>query len=352
MHLRRQALGQFWASCLGILFLFGSTLASAGEAKPQDNKTQQVKTPAPMSEIMQVAVFEKPAPESIEDLQAIERHVKQLVERVTPCTVAVQVGGAQGSGVIVSKDGYVLTAGHVSGKPGRKVTFTLHDGRRLQGTSLGRNIGIDSGLLKITDSGQWPFVEMGSSKDLKGGQWCLCTGHPGGYQSGRKPVVRLGRVLESRKDVVQTDCTLVGGDSGGPLFDMQGRVIGVHSRIAREVTANFHVPVETYRETWERLAKSEEWGDESRRPVIGIRGDDVKEGCRISEITPGLPAEKEGLKVGDIITLCDGKKVGTLADLIDILGKRKPGDEITLEFLRDGKKETKKLKLVAAAGGR
>jgi serine protease Do len=304
----------------------------------------------PPRETMQVAVFAKSSPESIEDLQAIEQHVKKLAEQVIPRTVAVQIGGAQGSGVIISKDGYVLTAGHVSGRPGRKVTFTLHDGKRVNGISLGRNSAIDSGLLQITDkppNGEWNFVEMGSSGELKPGQWCLATGHPGGFQSGRTPVVRLGRVLESNKTVVHTDCTLVGGDSGGPLFDMDGKVIGIHSRISRELTSNFHVPVNTYRDTWDRLVKSEEWGDP---PVIGIRGDDVKEGCKIAEIFPGLPAEKAGLKVGDIITKCEGEKVSTLAELVKIIGKKRVGEEITVEYLRDGQTETKKMKVVSRSG--
>ena len=93
-----------------------------------------------------------------------------------------------------------------------------------------RNRTIDAGLMKITDPGDFPSVEMGLSDLLKDGQWCLATGHPGGYQADRKPVLRLGRVLLSDNNTITTDCTLVGGDSGGPALDSQGRVIGVASR--------------------------------------------------------------------------------------------------------------------------
>jgi len=301
----------------------------------------------PQSQGLSLAVFAKTAPESVDDLVEIERHLEKLAEKVIPCTVAVQIEGVQGSGVIISKDGYVLTAGHVSGKPDRNVKIILHDGRTLTGKTLGRNIGIDSGLIKITSEGKWPFAETGESKDLKPGQWCMATGHPGGYQRGREPVVRFGRVVDSRDSVIRTDCTLVGGDSGGPLFDMQGRVIGIHSRISTRLTENYHVPVQTYLETWARLDAREEWGGRLSGGIIGIRGEDVKEGCRITELFPGLPAEKAGLKVGDVVTKVDGDRVGSLGDLVKLLGKRKPGDEVTLEYLRDGQPHSQRMKLAS-----
>src|SRR5204863_1854494 len=175
-------------------------------------------------------------PDGVEDLLKMEQHQVKLVQKLTPCTVGVQIGGVQGSGVIINAEGYVLTAGHVSGDPGREVNIILHDGKTVKGKTLGRNTIIDSGLIKITDQGKWPFAEMGSSKDLKAGQWCIALGHNGGYQRGVEPRLRLGRVVLTRDDVIRTDCTLVGGDSGGPLFDMNGRVIGIHSRISNRLT--------------------------------------------------------------------------------------------------------------------
>src|SRR5205807_4246056 len=107
--------------------------------------------------------------------------------------------------------------------------------------------------------------------------WCVVTGHPGGFRPGRSPVVRVGRILElnltSPRAYLRTDCTLVGGDSGGPLFDMHGRVIGIHSRIGGSITANLHVPVDTYRETWDRLVKGERWGGGIGRPVRPTQGE-------------------------------------------------------------------------------
>ena len=143
------------------------------------------------------------------------------------------------------------------------------DGKRLRAKSLGRNGGIDSGMMKILDPGPFPFVEMGKSSKMKVGQWCIGVGHPGGLKPNRGMVVRVGRILVNSNSFIRTDCFLVGGDSGGPLFNMQGEVIGIHSRIgARLMSENMHVPMDTYSQTWERLAKGEAWGGILGMPMI------------------------------------------------------------------------------------
>lgn len=239
---------------VGLLGTCGS-FASAQEKKAQSNKG-----------IPQVTI--KPIPESIDDLRAMEKQVQAVLEKVMPCTVGVQVGPGQGSGVIVSEDGYVLTAGHVSLAPGGNATIVLPDGKKLRAKALGRNGGIDSGMIKILDPGPFPFADIGKSADLKAGQWCLAVGHPGGFRPNRAPVVRVGRILYASNSFLRTDATLVGGDSGGPLFDMQGRVIGIHSRIGNSITENVHVPVDTYKQTWDRLVAGESWGGNLGQPSL------------------------------------------------------------------------------------
>src|SRR5712692_4264302 len=118
------------------------------------------------------AVFDKVAPENLDDLRAMQNQVRHVLEKVVPCTVSVQVGGSSGSGVIVDAEGLVLTAGHVSGKPGQDCVLIFPDGKRAKGKTLGQNKGIDSGMIKIVDEakeGTWPFIEMGSSANLKKG---------------------------------------------------------------------------------------------------------------------------------------------------------------------------------------
>lgn len=292
--------------------------------------------------------LEKPVPENIEDLRAIQKQVRVVLAKVLPATVGVRIGQAQGSGVIISKDGYVLTAGHVSGKPGRDAVLIFADGKTVKGKTLGAHPGIDSGMIQITDKGDWPFVEMGKSAELKRGQWCLALGQPGGYHKGRTPPLRLGRILDPGKTALRTDCTLVGGDSGGPLFDMQGRVIGIHSRIGNTITANLHVPVDTYRDTWDRLVKSEMIGVQSSigSPYVGVRGDLEADDCRILRVVPDSPADKAGLQADDIVEKLDGKKIGDFEDFVAAVRKKKIGDEVTLEVHRA--KETLSLKLKLA----
>jgi serine protease Do len=305
----------------------------------------------PVKEITHTSALDKPVPENVDDLKAIQKQVKSVLEKVVPCTVGLQVNGKngqswQGSGVIVREDGYVLTAGHVSGDPDSEVTVILPDGKKLKGKSLGANNGIDSGLIKITTEGKYAFAEMGISKDVKDGAWCVCVGHPGGYREGRSPVVRVGRVLAHNDNHLTSDCTMVGGDSGGPLFDMDGKVIGINSRIGMTINSNIHVPVDTYRETWDRLAKGEVWGGirfgNPNAPYLGFTLSDNND-TKIIEVAKASPAEKAGIKVGDLLQKFDGQKVQSSDELRAIVKKKKPGDEVEVEILRDT--ETLKFKL-------
>jgi serine protease Do len=277
------------------------------------------------------AAFDKPAPEDLADLKAMEQQVQKVVEKVLPCTVNVRDGGGQGSGVIVSEDGYVLTAGHVSREAGRTVELTLNDGRKVKAKTLGANHNIDSGLVKITDTGKWPYAPMGKSADLKPGQWVVTTGHPGGYNASRGTVVRLGRVLKSSPEFVRTDCTIVGGDSGGPLFDINGKVVGIHSRIGALLSANIHVPVDTYRDTWDRLSKGDVWGN----GYVGFSADRKASGCKVSEVAKDSPAEKAGLEVGDVVVALDGKKIESISEFGKQLRDIAVGSKVVVDVERE-----------------
>jgi len=300
------------------------------------------------------AALSRSSPESVEDLKAIQDHVKKVVKKVTPAVVGIQMGASAGSGVIVDEEGHVLTAGHVSGKPGQECTVILPDGKRLKAKSLGQNVGIDSGMILITEKGKYPYVKMGDSAPVKNSDWVLSIGHPGGFKPTRSTVVRLGRVVRAGKTSIQTDCTLVGGDSGGPLFDMQGRVIGIHSRIGPPITENVHVPVNTYKETWDRLVKGDSWGGFSlpffgdkpaNAAYLGVVFDRDTTDLKIDEVTEGAPAEKAGLKVGDVIVSIDDVKLATRTDLFDFMAKKKPNDEVTVVVKRDGDEAKVKVKL-------
>jgi serine protease Do len=305
----------------------------------------------PRAEEALPAVFSRANPETVEELKAIEDHVAKVVKKVMPSVVCVQIGAVSGSGVIISKDGYVLTAAHVNQKPDLNVVLILHDGTKIKGKTLGAHHGVDNGLIKITQEGDWPVAEVGKSSELKAGQWCMVCSHPGGYKKGRTPPVRLGRVVRPGGSLITTDCCMVGGDSGGPLFDMHGRVIGINSRIGQGITANMHTAVDVFRTEWDRMVKGEVWG--GRGPVtpvgngafLGVNGDPNGNECRIVQVGPGSPAEKAGIKADDVIVKCDGKALGRFPDLVAIVQKKKPNEELALEIKRGEETLTLKVTL-------
>ena len=304
----------------------------------QPKNVAAVPKPAPGKMEKLSIAFRKDVPSSLDDLKAMEKRIKEIAARVSPAVVAVRVDGASGSGVVISEDGLVLTAAHVCDQPNRDDIFTFPDGKTAKGTTLGTNHEMDSGLMKIADEGEWPHVDVGELDRARLGDWVLALGHPGGFDPQRPMVVRLGRIIRLTRDGLQTDCTLISGDSGGPLFDMYGRVIGIHSRISNATSANFHVPIGTFFDTWERLAKGESWGDQ-RPPLayIGARGVDDPEGCRLDRVDENSPAAKAGLKVGDIVMKVNDQEIKGYDAFRQNVSKASPGAGLTLQIKRDDK---------------
>jgi serine protease Do len=308
------------------------------------------------------------------DLKAIEERVEIITRNALPAIVNIQItmqmpdgtlAGEQGSGVIVSEDGYVLTAGHVSGEPKQQCTIVLSNGTRLGAVTMGANSLYDSGMIKITSrpDAKFPFMPMGSISKMKAGDWVIAMGHPGGLQRGRAPVVRLGKVLQiiDRRATArngewffQTDCPLIMGDSGGPVFDLEGKVVGINSKIGLQTTSNIHVPIDTFEDTWDRLAKSEKWGPSifANSPQAPIRPvpdatppratlnanvvDDPSLGIVVRSVREDKAADKAKISAGDIIAKVDGTIVKTYDDLKKMLSAHKPGDIVTLDLLAGG----------------
>lgn len=288
-------------------------------------------------------VLTRKYPRNTADLKIIQQQTQRVIDHVNPAVVSVRVGQAFGSAVIVNPEGLVLTAGHVVGKPGEEVVFIFADGKTARGKTLGMFREIDSGMMQITDPGPWPYVQLAKKNNLKTGEWVVVVSHPGGFDPDRTPPVRLGRVLFSNDEVICSDCTLVGGDSGGPLFNMHGEVVGINSRIGRRITDNFHVPIGTYHDTWDRLVAGESWGsplggeqEVEARPLLGVTGNPLAADCRLSQVFPGMPADRAGLKVGDVIKRFNGKPVKKFDDLVRLVYSNEPRKAIQLEIERAG----------------
>lgn len=195
--------------------------------------------------------WHKRVPEKINDLIAIQDRLRNLLPDAQKALVSIEASDGAGSGIIVSEEGLVLTAAHVIGSTGKKMFVRLPDGKRLPAISLGGSEISDAGMLKITKKGRWPFVKMADSGTSKIGDWCFGLGHPGGFDKERGIVVRIGRVIANKDETMQTDSRLLGGDSGGPLFDFDGNLIAIHSRVSQLPDQNFHVPIDCFHANWE-----------------------------------------------------------------------------------------------------
>jgi serine protease Do len=289
------------------------------------------------------AILSGDIPQTVEELRQMERVTQKLVAELRPATVGLRIGQAQGSGVLVAADGLILTAAHVIQRPGLPADVILHDGRVVKGTTLGLDRANDAGMVRINApdgdaaAPEWPHLEIAEGRGLTAGQWCIVLGHPGGYQRGRKPVLRFGRILSHDADLIVTDCTLVGGDSGGPLLDMDGRVIGIHSRIGGALTANMHVPVRHFRSGWDRMVKGQMWGEIPQgSPYIGVQGDGQSTEARIVVVEPGQPADRAGIRPGDVVTRFNGKEVRDFPTLAAMVADSEPGDRVAIVVRRDG----------------
>ena len=280
-------------------------------------------------------------PKTLSQLRLMERQQRRVARLAAACTVSVQIGPAQGCGVIITPSGYVLTAAHVAMRPDMRAIVTTSDGRELTATTLGLNRNYDAGLLKINRSDdqpeRWPHATAGTSEGLVPGMWCVAMGHPGGFDPGRGPVTRVGRILEARPDALLTDCALIGGDSGGPLFDYSGRLIAVHSRIGNDVAENLHVPVDKYASSWKRMRRGDSWGVLAGfRPSLGVRGNTASEPAVITSVAPGSVAAQNQIQPGDIVEKFNGADIRNFAELKQAVSDTMPGERVRLKINRDG----------------
>ncbi len=285
------------------------------------------------------------AEDTLEDLLRIETKVQAVVSKTLPAVVAVTDGQGFGSGVIVNENGLILTAGHVMASPfedGYEVIFS--DGRRLKAKPLGKNLDVDGGMVQITEPGPFPFVDVAVNPPSLG-EWVITLGHSGGYDVGRKPPVRTGRILEMRDHQIITDAVLIGGDSGGPLFNLSGEVIGIHSSIGDSIAENRHVSVNTMRRDWTRLVAGDSWGTlpelapghrEMKRARIGVVVDKSAANAVVKSVHKNSPAARAGIRAGDVITRFDDVTVVDSDRLIELVKTKRPGDGFNVEIQRNG----------------
>jgi serine protease Do len=280
-------------------------------------------------------------PKNLDELRAMEAQQRRVSAMASQCTVSVQIGPAQGCGVIITGSGYVLTAAHVAMRPNKPANIRLADGTVVRARTLGLNRNVDAGLLKIEPnqrSGPWPHASLGTSAGLIPGMWCLASGHPGGYDVGRGPVTRVGRIIEARPSSMVTDCALIGGDSGGPLFDLGGRLIAIHSRIGNDVSENLHVPIDNYASSWKRMQAGESYGYlPGFRPSLGVKGKPTSQsGAVVESVKQGSPADEADIRAGDIIDQFGEDSITNFEELRDAVSDTMPGERVDIWLRRNG----------------
>jgi serine protease Do len=275
--------------------------------------------------------------------------------RMSPRTPQRRV--SSGSGFIITEDGYVLTNNHVV-EGATKLEVTLDTGEKFQADVIGTDPMIDLGLIKIDPKGRkLPTVPLGDSDSLRIGQWVMAVGNPltlertvtVGVVSGKKRQVPIGDTIPALANFIQTDAAINFGNSGGPLLDGQGRVVGISTAIYRGEWAEgigFAIPINEARRAAEELRS----GGTVKRGYLGITMNTtgVNEKARayyrlpdasgviVAEANPKGPAGQAGVRRDDVIRKIDGEPVKDNQDLLARIASRKPGETVRLEILRKG----------------
>jgi len=290
---------------------------------------------------------------------------------------------ALGSGFIISEDGYILTNDHVAGNAS-KIIVTTTDGSQYDAKLVGTDHNADISLLKIEGKSDLPYLKLGNSDDLAVGEWAIAMGNPFGlFSINDKPTVTVGVISNTGVDLglqpdergqssrnyrnmIQTDAAISSGNSGGPLLNANGEVIGMNSVIrstaqsyqgAGSIGLGFAIPVNKIKDVVERLRSGDKADHNINLKRIGMDAKDVTpqikeyfnltsdEGVAVMGITRDDLADKAGIQAGDLIVGLDKEKIRNSEQLQSALLDHEVGDVVTFRLLRDGHNATAKIKL-------
>jgi serine protease Do len=276
-----------------------------------------------------------------------EQTIIRVAQQASPTVVLVEQSQGSGSGVIIRNDGVILTNAHVVGES-RRVQVTLADGRRVQGEVLGRDRGVDVAVVRAQVSNV-TAAPLGDSDRLQVGQTAIAIGNPLGFERTLTAgvVSALNRTIPGAplEQLIQTDAAISPGNSGGPLLDSQGRVIGINTAVIRVEQAEglgFAVPINLARQIAEQLLTT----GRIRRAYLGVipvditpplaaqMGLPVREGVILYDVPANSPAASAGLRRLDIITRMNDTEISSAGELRRVLRAVGPGGTVRIQVLR------------------
>ncbi|MET1075634.1 MAG: trypsin-like peptidase domain-containing protein [Umezawaea sp.] len=276
--------------------------------------------------------------------------IESVAQSVLPSVVQLQLAEGEGSGIVISSDGSILTNNHVveGAAASGQIKVVFQDGKTTTATIVGRDPSSDLAVVKAANVSGLPTAELGNSGDLKVGQQVVAVGSPfdlqgtvtSGIVSSLNRPVRAGGesgTQASVMDAIQTDAAINPGNSGGPLVNMQGQVVGINSAIyspnstsqsqGGSVGIGFAIPIDQARRTAKEITEN----GKATQTVLGVSvKDNEAGGAVVSEVTAGGAAEKAGIKSGDVITKFDDRKIDTSDALVAAVRSKAPNDKVTL----------------------
>lgn len=320
----------------------------------------QAATPVDFSNLVEQvspAVVSVNVVKKMTEQELLQQQVPEILKRffgnrvIIPQQQAPQEKTGYGSAFFISKDGYLLTNHHVV-EDASKVTIMLNDRREIDATVVGSDERTDVALLKVSGS-NFPELRTGNVDRLRVGEPVLAIGSPFGFDYSASAGIVSAKMRnmmgETSVPFIQTDVALNPGNSGGPLFNQNGEVVGVNSRIfsgtGGYMGLSFSIPIDVAMDVAEQLKKN----GKVTRSYLGIMLQDIDrtlaesyhlskpEGALVTQVAPNSPAAKAGFKSGDVILKYNGSPISRTSDLLNYLNRTTPNQNIQLQVLRDDK---------------